>query len=199
MRSPLPEGAPCCSRSCTSSSAVSSEPEVAYRIRRTSSSWCSGTQVKVLQRQVKRPRLHRLDRVLLAAASDWTLILGRRHLDRVLRSYADHYNTQRPHRGLGLRAPAWDPSRSCRRFRGAGEGRRDSRPPPPVEGPSPKGWSTTASPVGPRLARRGEQGTSEGPMDLVLCHTADGPSLAPRAGPKEVDLRPCRSTGPAAA
>jgi hypothetical protein len=26
-------------------------------------------QVKVLQRQVKRPRLHRLDRVLLAAAS----------------------------------------------------------------------------------------------------------------------------------
>ncbi len=36
---------------------------------------------------------------------DWTLILGRRHLDRVLRSYVCHYNSQRPHRGLGLRAP----------------------------------------------------------------------------------------------
>jgi hypothetical protein len=27
---------------------------------------------------------------------DWTLILGRRHLDRVLRTYASHYNAQRP-------------------------------------------------------------------------------------------------------
>jgi len=44
MRSPISEGAPCCSRSCTSSSAVSSEPEVAVRMRRTSSSWCSGTR-----------------------------------------------------------------------------------------------------------------------------------------------------------
>jgi putative transposase len=36
---------------------------------------------------------------------DWTLILGRRHLDRVLRSYVCHYNAERPHRGLELRAP----------------------------------------------------------------------------------------------
>jgi transposase InsO family protein len=36
---------------------------------------------------------------------DWTLILGRRHLDRVLASYARHYNAERPHRGIGLRAP----------------------------------------------------------------------------------------------
>jgi putative transposase len=36
---------------------------------------------------------------------DWTLILGRRHLDRVLASYARHYNVERPHRGIGLRAP----------------------------------------------------------------------------------------------
>ena len=33
---------------------------------------------------------------------DWTLILGRGHLDRTLRIYADHYNRQRPHRALGL-------------------------------------------------------------------------------------------------
>jgi transposase InsO family protein len=36
---------------------------------------------------------------------DWTLILGRRHLDHVLASYARHYNTERPHRGIALRVP----------------------------------------------------------------------------------------------
>jgi hypothetical protein len=33
------------------------------------------------------------------------LVLGRRHLERVLRVYADHYNETRPHRGLELKAP----------------------------------------------------------------------------------------------
>ena len=36
---------------------------------------------------------------------DWTLILGRRHLDRVLASYARRYNAERPHCGIELRAP----------------------------------------------------------------------------------------------
>ncbi len=36
---------------------------------------------------------------------DWTLILGRRHLDRVLTSYVRHDNAERPHRGIELRAP----------------------------------------------------------------------------------------------
>jgi putative transposase len=36
---------------------------------------------------------------------DWTLILGRRHLERVLREYVAHYNARRPHRGLDLQAP----------------------------------------------------------------------------------------------
>jgi putative transposase len=36
---------------------------------------------------------------------DWTLILGRRHLDQVLRTYVGHYNAQRPHRGLDLGVP----------------------------------------------------------------------------------------------
>jgi putative transposase len=38
-------------------------------------------------------------------ALDWTLILGRRHLDRVLASYVVHYNAERPHRGIALRVP----------------------------------------------------------------------------------------------
>lgn len=40
-----------------------------------------------------------------AECLDWTLILSRRHLERVLRDYAEHFNGHRPHRGLGLRAP----------------------------------------------------------------------------------------------
>jgi hypothetical protein len=38
---------------------------------------------------------------------DWTLILGRRHLKRVLNEYVEHYNAHRPHRAIGLRAPAY--------------------------------------------------------------------------------------------
>jgi hypothetical protein len=34
------------------------------------------------------------------------LILGRRHLERVLREYVGHYNRQRPHRGIDLGVPA---------------------------------------------------------------------------------------------
>ena len=44
-------------------------------------------------------------KTLRSEVLDWTLILGRRHLDRVLRCYVCHYNAQRPHRGLELRAP----------------------------------------------------------------------------------------------
>src|SRR4029450_8306873 len=37
---------------------------------------------------------------------DWLLILGRRHLEHVLRIYVQHYNRERPHRGLALQPPA---------------------------------------------------------------------------------------------
>lgn len=36
---------------------------------------------------------------------DWTLIIGRRHLYEVLRTYVNHYNGARPHRGLDLTIP----------------------------------------------------------------------------------------------
>jgi hypothetical protein len=35
-------------------------------------------------------------------------ILNRRHLERVLRIYVDHYNAQRPHRALKLQPPQPD-------------------------------------------------------------------------------------------
>ena len=36
---------------------------------------------------------------------DWVLILGRRHLERVLAEYVSHYNRARPHRALQLQPP----------------------------------------------------------------------------------------------
>ncbi len=47
----------------------------------------------------------RVIETLRAECLDWTLILGRRHLDRTVRTYAEHYNRQRPHRALGLASP----------------------------------------------------------------------------------------------
>ena len=36
---------------------------------------------------------------------DWLLIVGRGHLEQVLRIYVRHYNEHRPHRALGLEPP----------------------------------------------------------------------------------------------
>jgi putative transposase len=36
---------------------------------------------------------------------DWILILNRRHLERVLADWFEHYNAARPHRALGLQPP----------------------------------------------------------------------------------------------
>ena len=44
---------------------------------------------------------------------DWILIFGRRHLETVLTSYLEHYNTHRPHRALEARAPDAQPSPPC--------------------------------------------------------------------------------------
>ena len=51
----------------------------------------------------------RFVRTLREECLDWLLILGRRHLERVLREYVDHYNSERPHQALGLRPPQPSP------------------------------------------------------------------------------------------
>jgi putative transposase len=48
------------------------------------------------ERWVRTVRTEILDRIL---------ILSRRHLDRVLSRYTSHYNSHRPHRGIGLAPP----------------------------------------------------------------------------------------------
>jgi putative transposase len=47
----------------------------------------------------------RVIETIRAECLDWSLVLGRRHLDRTLRTYAAHYNCGRPHRGLALATP----------------------------------------------------------------------------------------------
>ena len=47
----------------------------------------------------------RVIETIRAECLDWTLTLGRRHLDRTLRTYAEHYNRGRPHRALDLSSP----------------------------------------------------------------------------------------------
>jgi transposase InsO family protein len=65
---------------------------------------------RVIKAPVRAPRANafaeRFVRTVRHEVLDLTLVLGRGHLDRILRRYAEHYNAQRPHRGLDLRTPA---------------------------------------------------------------------------------------------
>ncbi len=47
----------------------------------------------------------RFVRTVRAECLDWLLVLNRRHLERVLRVFVDHYNGHRPHRALNLTPP----------------------------------------------------------------------------------------------
>ena len=69
-----------------------------------------GTEgMRIIRTPIRSPKANafaeRCVKTLRHEALDWTMILGRRHLDRVLASYASHYNSQRPHRGIDLRVP----------------------------------------------------------------------------------------------
>jgi transposase InsO family protein len=68
---------------------------------------------RVIKAPVRTPKANafaeRFVRTVRYEVLDLTLVLGRRHLDRILRRYAEHYNAQRPHRGLDLRTPAGTP------------------------------------------------------------------------------------------
>jgi hypothetical protein len=44
-------------------------------------------------------------RTVRSECLDHQLIVGERHLERVLRSYARHYNSRRPHQGIGQQVP----------------------------------------------------------------------------------------------
>jgi putative transposase len=65
--------------------------------------------IKVIHTPIRSPQANayaeRFVRTVRGECLDWLLILGRRHLERVLRVYTAHYNRERPHRGLALLSP----------------------------------------------------------------------------------------------
>ena len=64
---------------------------------------------QVLRTPIRAPKANahaeRWVQTVRAECLDWTLLLGRRHLLRLLRGYVRHYNQQRPHRSLTLAVP----------------------------------------------------------------------------------------------
>jgi transposase InsO family protein len=66
--------------------------------------------VNVIHTPIRAPQANayaeRFVRTIRAECLDWLLIIGRRHLEHVLRVYTSHYNRERPHRGLALLTPA---------------------------------------------------------------------------------------------
>ena len=115
--------------------------------------------IRVIKTPVRSPRANayaeRWVRTVRTECLDWMLVLGRRHLERVLREYVGHYNRQRPHRGIDLGVPVpastveTPPRRSRRR-----SSRRAGRPHPRV----PPGGRIARGVAGPSL----ELGSIEG-------------------------------------
>jgi transposase InsO family protein len=71
--------------------------------------------IRIVKTPVRAPSANaiaeRFVRTVRSECLDWLLIVNQRHLDRVLRDYADHYNRERPHRALELRPPTADQRR----------------------------------------------------------------------------------------
>jgi transposase InsO family protein len=72
-------------------------------------------RVKIIKTPIRAPKANafaeRWVRTARTECLDWILLFGRRHLERVLRASASHFNTARPHRGLDLKAPGSGPGR----------------------------------------------------------------------------------------
>ena len=66
--------------------------------------------IRIIKTPVRSPKANafaeRFVRTARAECLDWLLIINRRHLERVLRVFTDHYNTHRPHPALNLTPPA---------------------------------------------------------------------------------------------
>jgi putative transposase len=65
--------------------------------------------VEIIRTPIRSPKANaiaeRFVRTVRAECLDWLLILNRRHLERVLRVFVQHYNAHRPHRALNLAPP----------------------------------------------------------------------------------------------
>jgi putative transposase len=65
--------------------------------------------INVIHTPIRAPQANayaeRFVRTIRTECLDWLLIVGRRHLEHVLRSYTNHYNAKRPHRAHALVPP----------------------------------------------------------------------------------------------
>jgi putative transposase len=65
--------------------------------------------IEIIRTPVRAPKANaiaeRFVRTVRSECLDWLLIVNRRHLERVLRVFVDHYNSHRPHRSLNLAPP----------------------------------------------------------------------------------------------
>lgn len=65
--------------------------------------------MRIVKTPVRAPQANaiaeRFVHTIRSECVDWLLILNRRHLEHVLRTYVEHYNRERPHRALELRPP----------------------------------------------------------------------------------------------
>ena len=89
--------------------------------------------IQIIKTPVRAPKANaiaeRFVRTVRAECLDWLLIMNRRHLERVLRVFVDHYNSHRPHRSLNLEAARsrWPAGcRSCTRRRASSSAETDS-------------------------------------------------------------------------
>ena len=69
----------------------------------------SAEGVRLIRTPVRAPKANAVAERFVGSVRreclDWLLIANRRHLNRVLREFAEHYNSHRPHRALGLAPP----------------------------------------------------------------------------------------------
>jgi transposase InsO family protein len=93
------------------------ERRVRFLIRDRDGKFCRGfgdvfcsEGANVLVTPVQAPNANayaeRWVRTVRTECLDWLLIIGRGHLEQVLRIYVRHYNEHRPHRALGLESPS---------------------------------------------------------------------------------------------
>lgn len=65
--------------------------------------------VRVIRTPIRSPKVNafaeRFVRTARRECPDHILVLGKRHLERILSEYVMHYNKERPHRGLSLQTP----------------------------------------------------------------------------------------------
>src|SRR5439155_156808 len=83
--------------------------------------------IDVIHTPIRAPQANahaeRFVRTIRAESLDWLPIIGRRHLETLLRIHTAHYNRERPHRGLALLPP--DPTNADQPPSGGEIKRRD--------------------------------------------------------------------------